>query len=67
MLKGKVFDVLGSLGTFESCSPSVDPFYDYLVSLPRKILWTTFFSYSFDFSKAYDKLKRALTFVDLIV
>ena len=62
-----MFDVLGSLGTFESYNLSVDPFHDYLVDLPRKILWTTFFDYSFNFSKAYDKFMKALTFINLIL
>jgi len=65
--KGKVFNVIGSLGTFDGYNTSVDPFHDYPVDLPEKILWTNFFEYSFDFSNAYDKLKRALTFIDLII
>jgi len=67
MLKGKAFDIIRSLGTFEGYNPSINLFYEYLVDLPRKILWTTFFDHSFDFYKAYDKLKRALTFIDLIL
>ena len=51
-LKGKVSDCIGSLGTFPGYDPPFDPFHDYLVDMPRKILWTTFFDPSSDFSKA---------------
>ena len=67
VLKAEVFDDIGSLSTFEGYNPSIDPFHDHLVNLPRKILCTTFFDYSFDFSKTYDKLKRALTYINLIL
>jgi len=39
----------------------VDPYCTYLEDMPRKIEWTTFFDYYFDFSMAFDKFKRALT------
>jgi len=63
-LKGKVSDCIRSLGTFEGYNPSLDPFYDYLVDTPRKIIWTTFFGHSSDFSKAHDTFMRALTIID---
>jgi len=48
---------------FEGYNPSLDPFHDYLVDMPRKIIWTTFFDHSFDFSKACDTFMRALTII----
>ena len=56
-----------SLGTFGGYNPSFDPFHAYLVKFPRKLMWTTFFNHSFDFSKAFDKVKRALDIIDTIV
>jgi len=47
ILKGKVSDCIRSLGTFEGYSPSLDPFRDYLVDMPRKIICTTIFDRSF--------------------
>ena len=41
VLKGKVSDCMKSLGTFEGYNPSLDLFHDYLVDMPRKIVWTT--------------------------
>jgi len=60
-----VSDDIRSLGTFEGYNPSVDPFHNYLVDLPRKIIWTTFFNHSSDFSKAYDTIMRALPIIDV--
>ena len=34
---------------------------------PRKILWNTFFDFSFDFSMAFTLIKRALMFYALIL
>ena len=38
ILKGKVSDCIRSLGTFEVYDPPFDPFHDYLVDMPRKII-----------------------------
>ena len=38
VLKGKVSYYIRSLGTFEGYNPSLDPFHDYLVDFPRKII-----------------------------
>jgi len=65
VLKGKVTDCIRSLGTFEGYDPPFDPFHDYQVDMPRKIIWTTFFDHSFDFSKTYDTIMRALTIIDV--
>ena len=35
------------------------------MDLPRKIMWTTVFDHSFDFSEACIKFMRALTIVDV--
>jgi len=59
--------VIWSLGNFGSYNRSLDPFQAYLVDLPRKIMRTTFFNHSFDFSKSSDKFKRALNIIDTIV
>ena len=65
VLKGKVFDCIKSPGTFEDYNSSLDPFHDFLVDMPRKIIWTTLFDHSSDFSMAYDTIMRALTIVDV--
>jgi len=65
VLQGRVSDCIRSLGTFEGYNPPFDPFHDYLVDMPREIILTTFFDHSFDFSKAYDTIMRALTVIDV--
>ena len=67
MPKGNVIDDNWSLGAFGGYNPFLDPFHVYLMDLPRKIMWTTFFDYFFDFSKAYDKFMRALTIIHVIL
>jgi len=37
------------------------------VDKPGKIMWNTFFDFSFDFSMAFSLIKRALTFFALIL
>ena len=39
----------------------------YLEDKPRKIMWNTFFTFSFDFSIGFALLKRALTFFAVII
>ena len=63
--KGKVSDCIRSLGTFEGYDPPFDPFHNHLVDIPRKIVWATFFDHSFDFSKAYDTIMKALIVIDV--
>jgi len=65
VLEGKMSDCIRSLSTFKGYDPPFDPFHDYLVDTPRKIIWTTFFDHSFVFSKAYDTILRALTIVNI--
>ena len=58
-------DVLGgnvhgyvSLAYLRGYDPSIDPYCIWLGDLAGKIIWTTFFNPSYDFSKAFDKVKR---------
>jgi len=48
MIDGNV-DNFMSLGYFTGYNASLDPYYMYLVDKPRKIMWNTFFYFSFDF------------------
>jgi len=50
-----------SLGDIREYNPFLDPYCAHLEDMPRKIEWTTFFDYYFDFSMAFDKFKRALS------
>jgi len=59
MLGGNVDDYV-SLGYFRGYDPCIDAHSLYLEDLPRKIMWTTFSSHSYDFSKAFVKVKRIL-------
>jgi len=52
-----------SLGDIRGYSPSFDPCCGYLGDVPRKIMWSTFFDHTFDFSMAFSKFKRPLTFL----
>ena len=61
VLKGKVSNCIRSLGTFQDYNPPFDPFHDYLVDIPRRIIWSPLFDHSSDFSKAHDTIMRALT------
>jgi len=61
MLQGDVFDCLDSLGTFRGYKPSLNPHSLYLESMPLKIIFITAFTSFTDFSKAFDKFRRALT------
>jgi len=54
-----------SLGDIRGYHPSLDPYCAYLVDMPRKITWRTFFTNIFDFSMAFSAFKRPLTFIDL--
>ena len=38
VLEGKMFDCIRSLGTIKGYGPPFDPFHDYLVDMPRKII-----------------------------
>jgi len=57
----------GSLGYFSGYDSILDPYCIHLLDNPRKIIWNTFFVFSFDFSMAFSLMKRALTFFVLIL
>jgi len=72
--EGKMFNMLGgnvvnflSLGYFCGYDASFDPYCMYLMDKPRKIMWNTFFAFSFNFSMALTLLKRALAFFVVII
>jgi len=50
-----------SIGDIKGYNPSLDPYCAYLEDVPRKIMWSTFFDHTFDFSMAFDEFKRPLT------
>jgi len=50
-----------SLGDIRGYNPSFDPYCAYLEDVPRKIMWSTFFYHTFDFSMAFDAFKQQLT------
>ena len=52
-----------SLGNIRGYNPAFDLYCAraYLEEIPRKIEWTTFFDYCFNFSTKFDKCKSALT------
>jgi len=63
--ENNMFSMLGgsldnyvSLGYFRGYDPSIDPYCVCLEDLPRKVMCTTIFNRSYDFHKAFDKVKR---------
>ena len=58
----QLHDFHESLGDIRGYAPSLDPYCAYLVDVPRKITWSTCFNKTFDFSMAFSKFKRTLTF-----
>jgi len=66
MLGGNADDYI-SLGYFRGCDPSIDPYCVGLEDLPRKVMWTTFFNLSYDFPKAFAKVKRILILLGVIL
>jgi len=67
MLKENLVDCPESLGTFRGYDPSLDPYRLYLETMPAKIISTTVFNFSTDFSKAIDKFSRALTVIPIFM
>jgi len=63
LVNGKVFDCMDSLGTFRRYNPSLDPHSFSLESMPLKIMFITAFTYFNDFSKAFEKFRRALVII----
>ena len=66
MLGGNVDDHM-SLGYLRGHDPSIDPYYVCLEDLPRKVMWTTFFNPSYDFSMGFEKAKRILIVFGVIL
>jgi len=66
MLGGNT-ETFESLGNYSGYDAALDSYCINLVDKPRKILWNTFFAFSFDFSIACTLIKRALTFIALIL
>ena len=54
------------LGYFGGYDPSIDPYCICLEDLPKKVMWTTFFNHSYDFSMVFAKIKRILTLFGVI-
>ena len=52
-----------SLGDIRGYNPSFDPYCAYLEDIPRKIMWSTAFPHTFDFSTVFGKFKRPLAFL----
>ena len=49
-----------SLDYFIGYDPSVNLYSLYLKDLPTKVMWTIFFSSSYDFCKDLDQIKRTI-------
>ena len=66
LLDGNVenYESLGSLCGYDA---TLDPYCINLQDKPRKIMWNTIFDFYFDFSMAFDLLKRALILFSLIL
>jgi len=72
--ENNMFNILGgnvetfeSLDYFSGYDAALAPYCIYLVDKPRKILWNTFFTFSFDFSMAFTLIKRALVLFTFIL
>jgi len=57
----------GSLGYHSGYDAALDPYYINLADKLKKIVWNTFFVFSFDFSMTFFFMKRAVTFFPLIL
>jgi len=66
VLGGNVHDYV-SLGYLRGYDPSIDPYCVCLGDLLSKIICTTFFNPSYNFSKAFDKVKRILVVFSVIL
>jgi len=72
--ENNMFNVLGgnndnfeSLGNFNGYDAALDPYCMNVVDMPRKIMWTPFFTFSFDFSRAFDLLTRTVIFLVMFI
>jgi len=64
---GENVDHVESLGNFSGYDAALDPYCMNLVETPRKIMWTPFFTFSFDFSMAFALLTRVLIFLVMFI
>jgi len=64
---GRNFDNFVSLGYCIGYNTSLDPSCMYVVDALRKIIWNTFFDFSFDFSIALGLVKRVLTLFIVVI
>ena len=60
-------DCVKSLGTFRGHDPSLYPYRLYLGNVLTKNMLTVAFNYSTNFSKAFDKFRRALTIISRFI
>ena len=60
VLGGNTDENFESLGNFSGYDAALDPYCIYLVDTPRKIMWTPFFAFSFDFSMDFSLIKLSL-------
>jgi len=65
--EGNVDDCVDNVGTFRRYDPSLDPYSLCLGNMPAKFMDTIAFDHSHDFSKAFDKLRRALTIISRFI
>ena len=63
VLEGNVDKCVESLNTFIGYDPSLYPYSLHLGNVPTKNMLTAAFDYFTDFSKAFDKFKRALIII----
>jgi len=63
MFEGNMVDCLEPLGNFRECDPSLNPYSLYLDTMPAKVMLTFAFDHSKDFSRAFDKFRRAHTII----
>ena len=55
------------LGHLRGYDPSLGPYCVYLEDLLRKVMWTIFFNPSYNFYKAFGKVKRILIIFSVIL
>ena len=72
--ENNMFNILGknvenfvSLGYFRGYDVFLDPYCICLVDRPRKIMWNTFFDFTFEFFMTFSLLNRPLTFFVMFI
>ena len=59
--------IMCPLDCIRGYDPSIDPYYICLGDLPKRIMWTTLFTPSYDFSMVFAKVKRILVLFSVIL